>query len=179
MQIWSGAFAEGEQIPLKYSRDGDNISPPLRWSDVPENARELALVFENITPATQEPFAQWVVYGISPAWGGLPEGFKHKRDPEAPQDVRQGTNDIGNVGYDGPQGSVGHPVRYRFRLLALDDAWRRAPMGTRCWRQRPIISSPKPSSTQNSSVPRKRPRRSPDNNDGRMPWRRRTTAKQK
>lgn len=50
----------------------------------------------------------------------MPEDLKHKRDPEDPGEAVHGRNDLGNVGYDGPQGSVGQTHRYRLRLLALD-----------------------------------------------------------
>jgi Raf kinase inhibitor-like YbhB/YbcL family protein len=121
MRLWSEALADGKRIPTRYSKDGDNLSPPLKWADVPQGAAELALIFENVTPQTREPFAHWVVYGIAPDQGGLPEGFRHKRDPKAPEDVLQGSNDIGNVGYDGPLGTVGRTNRYRFRLLAVGE----------------------------------------------------------
>lgn len=118
MQIRSDAIQDGK-VPVRYSRDGENMSPPLSWSGVPDRAKELVLIFENLTPQTQEPFAQWIVYGIPPAADGLPEGFRHKRDPEEPAEALHGKNDIGNVGYDGPLGTAGRTFRYRFRLLAL------------------------------------------------------------
>lgn len=40
MRIWSPAFAEAEGIPEPYARDGGNVSPPLRWSEVPDDAQE-------------------------------------------------------------------------------------------------------------------------------------------
>jgi len=63
---------------------------------------------------------QWLVYAIPPDAGGLPEGFKHKRDPKEPLDVLHGVNSLGNIGYDGPLGTLGRTIRYRFRLFALD-----------------------------------------------------------
>jgi Raf kinase inhibitor-like YbhB/YbcL family protein len=120
MKLMSNAFKDGQQIPIQYTKDGDNVSPPLRWSDLPKGAQELVLLFENITPQTEEPFVHWMVYGIPPALDGLPEGFKHKAEPEEPVELRQGTNAIGNVGYDGPLGTVGKTIRYRFTLRALD-----------------------------------------------------------
>jgi Raf kinase inhibitor-like YbhB/YbcL family protein len=120
MQLSSEAFAEGRQIPIRYTKDGSNISPPLTWSDLPANTKGLALLFENITPQTQEPFVQWLVYGIPPDQKGLPEGYKHKRDPKEPVDVLQGRNSLDNVGYDGPLGTLNRAIRYRFRLFALD-----------------------------------------------------------
>jgi Raf kinase inhibitor-like YbhB/YbcL family protein len=119
MRLTSEAMPDGK-IPIRYSKDGENVSPPLAWSDLPAGTRELALLFENITPATKEPFVQWLVYKIPPEQRGLPEGFKHKRDPKEPVDVLHGRNALGNIGYDGPLGTLNRTIRYRFRLFALD-----------------------------------------------------------
>ena len=119
MKLTSDALQDG-QIAVRYSKDGQNVSPPLAWSELPAETKELALLFENITPQTKEPFVQWLVYKIPPDEGELPEGYKHKRDPKEPVDVLQGQNSLGNVGYDGPLGTLNRPIRYRFRLLALD-----------------------------------------------------------
>jgi len=61
MRLTSDAVADGQRIPVRYTKDGGNRSPPLRWSGVPKTTRELALLFENVTPQTQEPFLQWLV----------------------------------------------------------------------------------------------------------------------
>jgi len=119
MRLTSDALKDG-QIPVRYSKDGDNVSPPLAWSDLPANTVELALLFENITPQTKEPFVQWLVYKIPADTSGLPEGYQHKRDPKEPLDVLQGRNSLDNVGYDGPLGTLNRSIRYRFRLFALD-----------------------------------------------------------
>jgi Raf kinase inhibitor-like YbhB/YbcL family protein len=120
MQLLSEAFEEGQQIPVQYTKDGNNISPPVRWKGLPQGTRSLALFFENVTPQTKEPFLHWMLYGIPPEAEGLPEGFKHKAEPGKPAGVRHGVNAIGNVGYDGPLGSVGRTMRFRLRLCALD-----------------------------------------------------------
>ena len=119
MKLTSAALENG-QLPVRYSKDGYNVSPPLAWSDLPAGTRELALLFENITPETKEPFVQWLVYKIPPDQGGLPEGYKHKADPKEPVDVLHGRNSLGNIGYDGPLGILNRTIRYRFRLFALD-----------------------------------------------------------
>lgn len=119
MKLASKALENG-QIPVRYSKDGENVSPPLAWSDLPAGTRELAVLFENITPETKEPFVQWLVYKIPPHQRGLPEGYKHKADPKEPVDVLHGRNALGNIGYDGPLGTLHRRIRYRFRLLALD-----------------------------------------------------------
>lgn len=118
MRLTSPEFEADGPIPVTYSRDGENVSPPLEWSEVPPGAAELALVMENIsgTPET----AQWVVYHLSPRLSGIPKGFKHSRAPSEPVEALQGTNDFGNVGYDGPLGTVNKSFRHRFQLFALD-----------------------------------------------------------
>lgn len=121
MELSSSAVDASAKIAQKYTKDGDNISPPLSWSELPRSTRELALLFETITPQTEEPQLLWLVYGISAERGGLPEGFQHKAEPQGPEQLRQGKNALGNVGYDGPIGTVGRRYRYRFRLLALDE----------------------------------------------------------
>jgi Raf kinase inhibitor-like YbhB/YbcL family protein len=119
MRLTSDALRNG-QIPMRHSKDGDNVSPPLSWSDLPAGTKELALLLENITPQTKEPFVQWLVYGIPADADGLPESYQHKRAPKEPLAVRQGRNALDNVGYNGPLGTVNRSIRYRFRLLALD-----------------------------------------------------------
>jgi phosphatidylethanolamine-binding protein (PEBP) family uncharacterized protein len=70
-------------FPCATARTGRTSRPPLAWSDLPAGTEELALLFENITPQTKEPFVQWLVYEIPPDRSGLPEGYKHKADPRS------------------------------------------------------------------------------------------------
>lgn len=81
MELRSPAFERGDPLPIQYTRDGENVSPPLEWSDVPPDAEELVIVLENLTPATDEPDIQWVAFGISPNAEGLPGGLGHEREP--------------------------------------------------------------------------------------------------
>jgi Raf kinase inhibitor-like YbhB/YbcL family protein len=118
MELRSGAFEPGANIPVVYSKDGEEISPPLAWSGVPKRARELALVFENLT----EPFVQWLVYRIPADCTELPQGFRHQAERDSPAEVVQGTSSQANVGYDGPLGAEGRKYRYAFRLYTLDTA---------------------------------------------------------
>jgi hypothetical protein len=89
MRLWSTAFAEEEPIPIEYTKDGQNISPPFDWADLPRGACELALIFEGITPATREPWVHWLAYKISGDAGGLPEGYQHRHGPEEPVPILQ------------------------------------------------------------------------------------------
>jgi hypothetical protein len=118
MQLNSPAFAD--TFPVKYSKDGENISPPFSWVDTPPQTAEFALFFENVAFAGRENFVHWLVYGIPASVGELPEGFKHTRDPKEPRDILQGLNGLGDIGYDGPAGTVGKRVKLRATLLAVE-----------------------------------------------------------
>jgi Raf kinase inhibitor-like YbhB/YbcL family protein len=109
LELRSDAFPDGEPIPTKYTCEGDNVSPPLSWSGVPEGSVSLALICEDPDAGA---FTHWVAWAIDPGSGGLGEG------DAAP---REGTNGFGNQGYAGPCPPPGHgPHRYFFKLYALD-----------------------------------------------------------
>lgn len=122
MQLKSDAFEPGGDIPRRYTKDGENVSPPLRWSDIPNGTRELALVMEDTKTGRGGPFTHWVLYGISAERDSLPDDLSHKRHPELEGDARHGTNDLENVGYDGPQPPLGRAHEFHFKLYALDRA---------------------------------------------------------
>jgi len=124
IRINSDAFPPGDPIPVRYTQDGANTSPPLRWSNVPAGTEELALICEDPDAPRAEPFVHWVVYHISPDADGLPEGIPQQPLPHHPPEVRgvaQGENSKHDLGYDGPSPPPGHGVHhYHFRLYALD-----------------------------------------------------------
>ena len=45
--LQSPAFIEGEEIPIRYSAEGKNVSPPLSWSTPPRGTQSLALIVED------------------------------------------------------------------------------------------------------------------------------------
>ncbi|GBC75647.1 Putative lipoprotein LppC [archaeon HR06] len=110
--ILSKAFGEGENIPIKYTCDGENISPPLEWKSIPENSVSLALIVED-PDAPFGTFTHWIVFNIDKNIKGFEEG-------KLPEKVKQGVNDFGNNRYDGPCPPKGEKHRYIFRLFALD-----------------------------------------------------------
>jgi Raf kinase inhibitor-like YbhB/YbcL family protein len=125
----SPAFRHGETIPEKYSRTGQNVSPPLVWSGAPEGTRSFVLVVED-PDAPSGTFRHWGVYDIDGTRDRLPEGTTAGAKTES---LGHGVNDFGNAHYDGPQPPKGHGVHhYDFRLAALDvetlDMDRRAPI---------------------------------------------------
>lgn len=118
MRLTSTAFADGAEVPSRYTGDGEDLSPPLAWAQVPANAVELVLLVEDPDAPTADPWVHWLVYGISPSTDGLPEGWPASHGSG---EVRQGTNSWSTLGYRGPKPPRGHGVHhYRFRLFALD-----------------------------------------------------------
>lgn len=114
--ISSPAFASGGRIPPKYTRDGENLSPPLHWRDLPAGTQSLALVIED-PDAPSGTFRHWAVYNIKPTQTSLREGHS----ASGTDALGYGVNDFGNARYDGPQPPQGHgPHHYHFRLVALD-----------------------------------------------------------
>lgn len=112
MTITSSVFAEGDFIPKNYTCDGDNVSPPITNSDVPENTRSLVLIMED-PDATSGVFTHWILYNMSPTTLQLIQNVQ-------PEIGMIGVNDFGTMSYSGPcppQDSGLH--HYYFRLYAL------------------------------------------------------------
>lgn len=113
----SPAFSDHAPIPGRYGRDGDDVSPPLEWTGVPEGTVELALLCED-PDAVVGTFVHWVLSGIDPSAGGIGEG-------ERLPGCVEGRNDYGGQGYGGPQPPAGAEAhRYFFRIYATS-----APLG--------------------------------------------------
>lgn len=116
MKITSAAFNEGEMIPRKYTCDGQDISPPLTWSEIPEGTKSLALISDD-PDAPMGTWVHWVYYDIPSDRTELPEDVAPDEKP-APGGT-QGMTDFGRIGYGGPC-PPGGTHRYYFKLYALD-----------------------------------------------------------
>jgi len=116
LNLTSTAFENGEYIPKDYSKEGLNISPPLRWQDPPPKTQSLALIVED-PDAPSGTFVHWVAWNINPATTELPEAMPNKG--LMTNGIKQGTNDFNLLGYTGPMPPVGTDHRYYFRLYAL------------------------------------------------------------
>jgi Raf kinase inhibitor-like YbhB/YbcL family protein len=116
LTLTSPAFADNEFVPVQYTCDGDNISPPLKWSDVPDGTVELVLIFEDPDGpgGTGRTQVYWVLFGLDPASGGLEEG-------KVPAGAIGGKNDYGRTDWAGPCPPFGKAHRYIFTLLALSE----------------------------------------------------------
>lgn len=111
MTITSTAFENNEFLPEEYSKDGQNINPPLTFSEVSTDAKSLVLIVED-PDAPNGVFTHWILYNMSPGTLQILEG-------ELPKGAMVATNDFGNQAYDGPKPPSG-THRYVFKLFALD-----------------------------------------------------------
>ncbi len=118
MKLSSPAFEPNGAIPAKYTCQGDDVSPALEWSDVPDGTKSLVLIVDD--PDAPDPsapkrvFVHWVIYNLPPTTHALPEGVK-----AMPKGARQGENDWKKPAYGGPCPPIGRH-RYFFKLYALD-----------------------------------------------------------
>jgi Raf kinase inhibitor-like YbhB/YbcL family protein len=109
--VSSPAFAADAAIPQRFTCEGENLSPPLRWSGLPAATVEVALVVDD-PDAPRGTYVHWVVVGIDPARTRLAEGT-------VPPTARQLRNSAGTTAYTGPCPPGGPPHHYRFTVYAL------------------------------------------------------------
>jgi Raf kinase inhibitor-like YbhB/YbcL family protein len=121
MQLHSTAFAAGTAIPARYTCDGDDVSPPLSWTDPPRGTKSFALVVDD--PDAPDPKAprmrwvHWVVYDLPAGARMLRQGVHSAVD--LPAGAHLGRNDWNKPAWGGPCPPVGRH-RYVFTLYALD-----------------------------------------------------------
>jgi Raf kinase inhibitor-like YbhB/YbcL family protein len=117
MQLTSTAFAEGGTIPSRYTCDGENVSPSLKWNGVPPGTKSLALIVDD-PDAPVGTWVHWVVYDLPATKAELAEGLP--KSQYIPGGAKQGLNDFKHLGYGGPCPPQGKAHRYFFKLFALD-----------------------------------------------------------
>jgi hypothetical protein len=116
----SPAFEPDSPIPPRHSCDGEDLSPPLEWTDLPAGTRSLALLVDD--PDAPDPAApkrvwvHWIRYNIPPEPNHLSEGAGNRPPPPG---QRETLTDADTLGYQGPCPPIGRH-RYYFRLMALD-----------------------------------------------------------
>jgi len=122
--VSSTAFDMHAMVPLANSAYGDNVSPQLSWSDLPEGTVQLALVMDDPVVPMPQPFVHWVAYNIPASASGLPENMtKDAVVTGIPglEGMINGLSGVGRPGYFGPRPPVnGHLHAYHFRVYAID-----------------------------------------------------------
>jgi Raf kinase inhibitor-like YbhB/YbcL family protein len=120
LTLSSSAFHHNSEIPIRYTCDGQDISPPLAWLGTPAGTKSLVLIVDD--PDAPDPAApriiwvHWLLYNIPPDSAGLPEAVIPKNLPKG---TLEGINDWKRTGYGGPCPPIGRH-RYYHKLYALD-----------------------------------------------------------
>ncbi|MGH2872341.1 MAG: YbhB/YbcL family Raf kinase inhibitor-like protein [Solirubrobacteraceae bacterium] len=114
LRLRSPAFEHHKRIPDRYSGDGEDLSPELQWTGVPEGTRAFAVVVHDPDAPLVDGFTHWVAYGLSGDARGVREG--------GGDGLIQGLNSFGNTGYNGPAPPPDHGTHhYYFWVYALDE----------------------------------------------------------
>ena len=116
IEFSSPAFENDDLIPAKFTCHGENVSPPLRWSDVPQNSRSIAIVMDN-TYLSANLIRHWSIYNIPVATRSLKPGFSTKQLSE--KSFLQVKNDFEHYDYSGPCPPEGEEHEYVFFIYAL------------------------------------------------------------
>lgn len=112
----SASFSNGGTIPSRFTCDGEDVSPALRWSRPPAETKSFAVVMND--PDAPAGFTHWMAYNIPAGVSGLADGASPQGT--MPKDSAEGTNDFRRSGYGGPCPPAGKPHHYVFRIYALD-----------------------------------------------------------
>ena len=115
--LTSAAFRDGAGIPVKYTCDGVDVSPPLSWSSAPTGTRGFALIVDD-PDAPAGSWVHWVLYNLPATVFELPENIAKVESLDL-DGARQGRNDFRRPGYGGPCPPPGPAHRYFFKLYAL------------------------------------------------------------
>lgn len=118
LTLSSPSFQHQGEIPSRFTCEGQDVSPALSWSGLPEGTKSLALIVDD--PDAPDPKAprmtwvHWVLYNIPSSAASLDEGVRM-----LPPGTREGLNDWKRAGYGGPCPPIGRH-RYFHKLYALD-----------------------------------------------------------
>jgi Raf kinase inhibitor-like YbhB/YbcL family protein len=110
VQITSSEFNDGGTIPVRFTCDGEDLSPPLAWTGLPTGTQSLALVVDD-PDAPVGTWVHWVIFNLPADTNSLPEGVSGLGTG--------GLNSWRRLGYGGPCPPSG-THRYYFKLYALD-----------------------------------------------------------
>jgi len=116
LEVTSSAFTEGEMIPKKYTCDGENISPPLAWSNPPADTKSVAMINDD-PDAPAGTWTHWVMFNIPATATSLPENIPPMKTLE--DGSIQGANDFRKIGYAGPCPPF-NVHRYYYKVYAVD-----------------------------------------------------------
>lgn len=121
LSVHSRAFADGTPLPARYTADGEGLSPPIQWHNVPEGTRSMAVVVEDADSPTPRPLVHAIVWNLPGEAGVLGEGVLNAMHETGSSDL--GRNSMFQHAYLPPDPPPGHGLhRYAFQVFALDCA---------------------------------------------------------
>lgn len=122
LDVSSPAFADGARLPVRFTADGDGVSPPLMWGAPPEGTAMLALIVEDADSPSTQPLVHAIVWGLAADAGSLAEGAIAADGAGATDRGDVGRNSFLREGWLPPDPPTGHGEhRYMFQLFALGD----------------------------------------------------------
>jgi len=128
IQLASTAFADGQPMPVKYTADSLDISPPLAWTNGPAGTKSFALIVD-APDAPSGDWTHWVIFDLPLTTTRLAED--QPKLVQFKNSAKQGLNDFKKTGYNGPAPPPGKAHRYNFKLYALDKVTGLAPDATK------------------------------------------------
>jgi len=117
LRVTSAFFTSGDQIPERFTQNGENVSPPITWSKGPAGTMSYVVLAEDNGVARPEPIMHWIVYDIPGTVTRLPLGVPSGDRLE--NGAAQGKNIAGSAGYVGPKPPAGETHPYHFQVFAL------------------------------------------------------------
>lgn len=110
MKVVSPEFQQFQTIPERYTCQGENVSVPLNFLEMPKGTKTFAIIVDD-PDAPSGVVTHWIAWNISSELGGVVEGQTG---------AVEGKNSYGSIGYKGPCPPPGKPHRYFFKVFALD-----------------------------------------------------------
>lgn len=115
--LTSPDFKNSEMIPSQFTCDKEDISPELNWTGTPEGTKSFVLICDD-PDAPMGTWDHWVAYNIPADWKTMPKDANNNQKYK--NNITEGKNSWGNLGYGGPCPPGNNPHRYFFKLYALD-----------------------------------------------------------
>lgn len=118
LKVTSNAFEEGDMIPRKYTKDGEDISPPLTIKGIPKEGESMAVIMDD-PDAPVGTFTHWLIWNIPVEKNNIPAGVPQDKVVASLDGAVQGLNDFGEIGYRGPAPPSG-VHNYYFKVYILN-----------------------------------------------------------
>ncbi|EMA25052.1 MULTISPECIES: YbhB/YbcL family Raf kinase inhibitor-like protein [Haloarcula] len=119
-EVSSPAFSSGDELPARFTCDGDGVSPPFVIERVPEPTAALAVTAEYDGGVFSQPVF-WTLWNVPPETERIPAGLHREPTLDMLGGARQGTQPPNEPGYEPPCPPAGQPYEHRFQVFALGE----------------------------------------------------------